>query len=245
MIRFRRVLCAELVLACGMVAGFGLFRPEGWQFICALSACVYFFVAHRLFRISPLIVRQRRQRLSCRLMVETMMLAAGIVGVFNFEAEWGPRWVYWIIFVIFGLWAGFIGVRWGGFQPIDMGLAAPANGIFPIPDAAEFPSLDAEEKAQTLFRRLLDPQQRAEYDRWGCVSVPLPDGQVARIGFSGVDRPGMIAWPDGIFQCVGPSMRHYGSIPRTDVLIAQLLYLRANPVGVRRVSGIPPYRPRR
>lgn len=94
---------------------------------------------------------------------------------------------------------------------------------------------DAEERAQSLFRKLLTERQLVEYDRTGRVSVPLPNGHYARIGYTGVVRPGLIQWPDTA-QCIYPK----GYLPPTDRLIGQLLSIREDPNKVRAVSRLPP-----
>jgi hypothetical protein len=104
--------------------------------------------------------------------------------------------------------------------------------------------LAARDRAQALFVRLLDPKQREQYQAFGYVDVPLPNGQSARIGPAyriGWPRDAIgRAYPKSASQCVVPSGE---DIPAADILIAQLLHLRNDPNRLRRIGGLKPLPP--
>ena len=139
------------------------------------------------------------------------------------------------IFALCALWATLLVVA-TAFESLILDSAINARVGRAKPGRVK-PGIDSEERAQALFQRLLKPEQREEWRKRGLVTVPLGNGQSAQIGSGSVNWQGH---PGLYSQCVGPNMMKFGAMPRSDIFVAQLLYLRNNPNGVRAVSNLPP-----
>lgn len=109
-------------------------------------------------------------------------------------------------------------------------LAAPAIR----PDASD--RISARAKARELLLRFLDEQQRQSHDASGGFEVVGKSGSIYRInhGIAGnierLDRCGrtMERW------CVHPS----AALPAEDAMLAQLLHLREDDAGLRRIANV-------
>lgn len=114
--------------------------------------------------------------------------------------------------------------------PLSPPLAAPAIR----PDASD--RISARAKARELLLRFLDEQQRQSHDATGGFEVVGKSGSIYRInhGIAGnierLDRSGrtMERW------CVHPS----AALPAEDAMLAQLLHLREDDAGLRRIANV-------